>query len=223
MDPTGSWFKGSEPIKTENYLDMRRPFSETWNPPESILNVNGTTIGCLEVTKTGLLHTKIDNDCQESRPPACEYKACMTTKGKKCLFPFLYKNDTHPLLTYKICSGLDVYRPWCPTNLDDNMNVLEWGDCLEDCPTEPYDSACLQDPIFPATADGTTVSVNYTTDYTPGVSVVTSEFDYVTFTCPDGYVFEKSNNKTHYALCMHWDFVYLYDQEALCVRKYISS
>ena len=93
----------------------------------------------------------------------------MTTYGKQCLFPFKYSNETSPDLTYKICSTLNVYRPWCPTKLDEAKNVLEWGDCLEDCPMEQVNSACLNDPKFPQLSDGTDLSVNFTTDFTRGI------------------------------------------------------
>ena len=102
-------------------------------------------------------------------------KGCMTITGQKCLFPFRYFNDTDPELTYKICSSLDVYRPWCPTKLDDNLNVLEWGDCLEDCPSEPVNSVCLEEPQFPMFSDGSDRSLNFTANYTRGIGVVTDE------------------------------------------------
>ena len=220
MDHLGNWFNEVDPMETSLFTDMRRMSAGSWVPPDTVLNVNGTTEGCLEVTKTGLLHTKYDDDCDVDKNPACEYKACMTTKGKKCLFPYIYNNETHPSLSYTICSGLDVYRPWCPTKLDDALNVVEWGDCMDDCPSEPINSACLSDPMFPLIADGSDAAVNYTTNYTTGISVVTDEFDYVAFTCPEGYVYEGTNNNTHYAICIHWEFVYLYDPEVLCVRKF---
>ena len=99
----------------------------------------------------------------------------MTTVGKKCLFPFKYSNDTHPELTYKICSSLDVYRPWCPTLLNENLEVLEWGDCLDDCPTEAVQKVCIDEPNFPIMADGSDRAVNYTANYTLGSGLVTDE------------------------------------------------
>ena len=44
--------------------------------------------------------------------------------------------------------------------------------------------------------------------------------DYVSFTCPEGYVFEDSNNITHYAFCYNTTFVLEYDPSKRCVRKY---
>ena len=59
MDATGMWFLDQEvEMDTENYQDMRRFGS--WVPPDSVLNVNGTTSGCLEMTKSGLLNVKLD-------------------------------------------------------------------------------------------------------------------------------------------------------------------
>ena len=220
MNGEGDWSINGLETVNDAYSDLRRPNSGVWFPSHDVLNINGTTKGCVEVTSGNLLNTKLDEGCEKVRKPACEYKACMTSKGKPCLFPFIYKNQTHPYLEYNICSGLDVYRPWCPTKLDDLQNIIEWGDCLEDCPSEPINSACLSDPIFPAIADGSDHAVNATTEYITGISVVTNEFDYVTFTCPEGYVFKESNNKTHYALCINWEFIYLFDIEANCVCKF---
>ena len=45
------------------------------------------------------------------------------------------------------------------------------------------------------------------------------QFDYVAFSCPEGYVFEGTKNTTHYALCYNWNYIYLFDLEVLCVRK----
>ena len=219
MDGVGQWTNNGEELITDDILDLRRVESESWMPEDSILDVNGTTDGCVQVTRSGLLNTRIKEECLETKSPACEYKACMTNSGKKCLFPFIYGNDTHPELTYKICSGLDVYRPWCPTKLSPDLHVLEWGDCIDDCPKEPINSACLEDPQFPIFADGSDQAVNYTSNYTTGRSVVTNELDYVAFDCPTGYVFEGSKNKTHYAICLNWEFIYLYDQDRLCIRK----
>ena len=123
--------------------------------------------------------------------------ACMTTVGKKCLFPFKYSNDTHPELTYKICSSLDVYRPWCPTLLNENLEVLEWGDCLDDCPTEAVQKVCIDEPNFPIMADGSDRAVNYTANYTLGSGLVTDEVKSMYFnplrpdiwtTCSDWHV-----------------------------------
>lgn len=195
MDPQGDWFYNFEfSMPTAQFSDMRHSVEGTWVPPLSILDVNGTTDGCLEITSNGLLNTRIKSECDTIQPTACKYTgepitmlnnhimltcfflpACLTTQGKKCLFPFRYHNDSNPDLTYKICSSLDVYRPWCPTKLDANLNVLEWGDCLEDCPKEPVMSVCLEEPEFPISSDGSDHSVNYTSSYEKGSKIVTDE------------------------------------------------
>ena len=46
------------------------------------------------------------------------------------------------------------------------------------------------------------------------------ELDYATFSCPAGYVFEGSNNITHYAFCKNWNFIYLFDLSKTCVREF---
>ena len=111
-------------------------------------------------------------------------------------------NTSHPDLTYTICSTLDayryvqipknqnlvlfrfvlktenlslLYRPWCPTELDEQLNVIEWGDCMDYCPTEPVNSACLEEPEFPVFSDGTGLTANYTSTYERGSGIVTDE------------------------------------------------
>ncbi len=181
MDPAGNWYLNGEDMFTNLFTDMRRIVEDetgdtTWVPDDSILNPNGTTVGCLEIGPTGLLNPRLDSDCEVTNTaPACEYRACMTKYGKQCQFPFRYKNETHPELTYKICSALDVYRPWCPTALDAALNVLEWGDCLEDCPSEIVNSVCLEEPQFPAWCDGTSSCANFTANYDQGSGAVTDE------------------------------------------------
>lgn len=166
-----------EEMFTDQYFDMRRQDAGTWLPDAEFVveTLNQTGFGCLEVSSNGLLSTKLGEECQDERPPSCEYTACMTNTGKKCLFPYRYFNDSHPELQYKICSSLDVYRPWCPTKLDEQGFVLEWGDCLPDCPSEPPNTVCLEEPEFPLFADGTDHAVNYTSNYTRGSEEITIE------------------------------------------------
>ena len=57
----------------------------------------------------------------------------------------------------------------------------------------------------------------FTSDY---IHEFFAQMDYVAFTCPEGYVFEGSNNITHYAFCFNTTFVHEYDPAARCVRKY---
>ena len=83
MEPTGDWFinDGSETMLTEYYQDLRRSINSdggiidgAWVPPDTILDVNGTTNGCLGITKHGLFHTNIKSECDLEKEPVCEYK-----------------------------------------------------------------------------------------------------------------------------------------------------
>ena len=80
MDTQGEWFsktdinEGSQPkMDTKLYLDMRNPLSETWIPPLSILDVNFTTDGCLEITPNGLFNTRVKEECNNIQPSTCKY------------------------------------------------------------------------------------------------------------------------------------------------------
>ena len=106
-------------------------------------------------------------------------------------------------ITYTKCSTETLYRPWCPTSmivnfccneislilrriskiisskislfieLTNDLKVVEWGDCLPDCPTQDINPVCLMDPTPPAMEDGYQGSKNYTTDYVFGIGTVT--------------------------------------------------
>ena len=74
MDVEGSWFFDSDKeLPTDDYVDMRHKQEGTWVPPLSILDVNGTTNGCLEITQTGLFNTRIKSECDRVQPTACKY------------------------------------------------------------------------------------------------------------------------------------------------------
>ena len=52
------------------------------------------------------------------------------------------------------------------SELTDDLQVVEWGDCLPDCPTQEINPVCMNDPIAPALK--TTEypeSKNYTTEF----------------------------------------------------------
>ena len=76
MSGYGEWFfdNGTIEMYTELYTDMRRPEVGTWVPPETVLDVNFTTTGCLEISHTGLLITRLSENCEREQPPTCEYK-----------------------------------------------------------------------------------------------------------------------------------------------------
>ena len=111
--------------------------------------------------------------------------ACMTTEGKQCKFPFKYANESGTLDFFE-CSTLDVYKPWCPTDIDPDGNPTEWGLCMPDCPSQEIEIVCQDPPPPPALADisANPKSVNYTvygiipdrdiSQVTPGVRQQTS-------------------------------------------------
>ena len=107
---------------------------------------------------------------------------------------------------------------------DDGVTIAEWGDCLPNCPYEEPEVVCLNDPEFPDLAYGDefgdTRAKNYSTDYIPNNREVTKEFEYVSFECPEGYIFEDSFNTTHYALCHNWEFQQQYQTNSTCTRTF---
>jgi len=72
--------------------------------------------------------------------PSCRGPACgwggdanyMNSMGKECIFPFIYKG-----VTYDSCTSEDHFRPWCPTNLNQQHEVVvgtgHWGTCGATC------------------------------------------------------------------------------------------
>ena len=60
----------------------------------------------------------------------------------------------------------------------------------------------------------------YWLDYLIRFCALLFQLDYATFSCPAGYVFEGSNNITHYAFCKNWNFIYLFDLSKTCVREF---
>ena len=136
--------------------DTRRPLP--WNASQH----EPDKTGCLKMYDTGIFDIKVDtygangvNDTcaapNVTGDPACEYTACYTTRGERCVFPFLHEWENGTMIQYTTCAGIDVHRPWCATETDPSNNnaVLRWGLCLPDCPTIEPEVACLEDPIFP--------------------------------------------------------------------------
>ena len=46
---------------------------------------------------------------------------------------------------------------------------------MDYCPTEPVNSACLEEPEFPLFSDGTGLTENFTSTYERGSGIVTDE------------------------------------------------
>ena len=60
------------------------------------------------------------------------------------------------------------------SELTDDLQVVEWGDCLPDCPTQEINPVCLMDPQMPALEnEDYPRSKNYSTDFIFGVGTVT--------------------------------------------------
>ena len=57
--------------------------------------------------------------------------------------------------------------------LTSQLEVIEWGHCLPDCPSQEINPVCLMDPTPPALEDDDHDSKNYTSDYTLGIGTVT--------------------------------------------------
>ena len=57
---------------------------------------------------------------------------CSTTDGKKCVFPFKYKD-----VTYNGCTKIKNKNVlWCSTKTDEQGNYItggNWGNCSETC------------------------------------------------------------------------------------------
>ena len=123
-------------------------------------------------------------------------------------------------LTFTSCSSLHVFTPWCPTKIDNVTNeIIEWDECLDDCPHQKPEIVCLEDPEFPSYVDGEGQEANFTSDYEPDVGLIMKEFDIATFTCPLGYVFNGTFNVSVNAICYDWEWMPMYDPDTFCVRK----
>jgi len=59
------------------------------------------------------------------------------------------------------------------TAISPSNTILEWGECLSDCPQEEVTAVCVMEPIFPTYADGISRNVNFTSNYIPGSGVAT--------------------------------------------------
>jgi hypothetical protein len=59
------------------------------------------------------------------------------------------------------------------TELSDSGAIVEWGECLPDCPQEEVSSVCIFEPEFPKFSDGTPGTANYTSSYKYGSGLPT--------------------------------------------------
>ncbi len=76
--------------------------------------------GCVQMAVNGVLRTQYDSECDRPAQPVCEHRACLTKHGRECVFPFRHNRTAldggQEEVTYRTCSSLDVYHPWCPTS-----------------------------------------------------------------------------------------------------------
>ena len=106
--------------------------------------------------------------------------------------------------------------------IDSNDNIVRWGYCLEDCPSEEPIVACREEPEFPPYVGENGYHMNFTTEYVKDSNEPLLEMDYVKFECPTGYVFENSTTVNHYAICYNWTYFYTFNHSStICARKYI--
>ena len=79
------------------------------------------------------------------------------------------------------------------------------------------------DPLFPTavTNRSWTSAVNFTTDYERGVGRVTADLDYVSFACPEGFVFKSNVARTNLvrAFCHNAEWHLTYDPDTHCIRE----
>ena len=121
------------------------PQNITTSPPEIIFTADTTTVasttlpGPTTVASTTVLEDSSSSEITTSRSECW----CSTTeegpvKGECCVFPFLYKSESH-----HSCVEVEDGRAWCSTAVDSQGGYLpgQWGYCGEDCffdtPTPP--------------------------------------------------------------------------------------
>ena len=61
----------------------------------------------------------------------------------------------------------------CIRDSTNDLQVVEWGDCLPDCPTQEINPVCMMDPIGPVLKMDDPHSKNYTTDFVFGIGDIT--------------------------------------------------
>ena len=67
--------------------------------------------------------------------------------------------------------------PFLILELSSDDQVLEWGDCLPDCPTQETNPVCLMDPVAPALQDEYQGSKNYSTDFVLALEKLLKGYD----------------------------------------------
>ena len=112
-----------------------------------------------------MLLSQVGSLCEASQDTVCEHQSCYTTRGQECTFPFAYKG-----VTYTQCTSVDVYQPWCATQLNTATGGIQgWGLCLPDCDYIVPDVSCLDPPPVPRfglqSDSGEVIFENYISDW----------------------------------------------------------
>ena len=69
------------------------------------------------------------------------------------------------------------------TVLTGSGDILEWGECLPDCPQEDVAAVCITEPEFPKFSDGSIGTANATSNYKFGSGLPTRDVSYVIRHC----------------------------------------
>ncbi|XP_059089355.1 uncharacterized protein LOC131885347 [Tigriopus californicus] len=226
LGPMSNWQVASDvqkyndpyPVESnESLIDLRRFGS--WQ--ENLVGTNDASKGCLSFANNGLIQPEFGASCDEARPPACEYRSCLTKRGLSCVFPFKYFNftedGTKSEITYHYCASLDIFSPWCATVVSATGEVIEWDECVSDCPHEPPEMVCEMDPPTPTIVSVLGATTNFSTTHEFGVDTVVSELDFVEYHCPEGYYFNGTNRLTVRAFCKNWQWEVDFDPETVCI------
>ena len=99
-------------------------------------------------------------------------------------------------------------------------SIMSWDECLPDCPHETTVVVCLSDPIPPMVVTYGGEAVNFTTTYEFNVEATSRELDLVEYSCPEGYLWDGTNEVTFYSMCHNWTWINSFPSDVICVRKY---
>ncbi|XP_023343971.1 uncharacterized protein LOC111713351 [Eurytemora carolleeae] len=69
---------------------------------------------------------------------ALQKQVCLTTDGRRCIFPFTFNRKTYTFCSLDNAANLQENRPWCSTQTDQQGNHIgnigAWGYCESPCP-----------------------------------------------------------------------------------------
>ena len=67
---------------------------------------------------------------------------------------------------------------YVPIKVVDTHGIVEWGECLPDCPQETVDKVCIMEPEFPAVSTGSSGTANFTSNYHQGSGMATLDVSF---------------------------------------------